>query len=65
MILGPALIVFWSEINLINLNANSVDPDQMAWICWLIWIYTVRPSHKGVDMEEMVKKLSFGLMRNF
>jgi hypothetical protein len=24
-------------------KANSEDPDQMAWMCWLTWIYTVRP----------------------
>jgi hypothetical protein len=27
----------------INLNGNSADPDQMAHMCWLIWIYAVRP----------------------
>jgi hypothetical protein len=24
--------------------ANIVDPDQIyAWMCWLIWIYPIRP----------------------
>jgi hypothetical protein len=27
----------------------------MAQMCWLIWIYTVRPCHTGVYMEERVK----------
>jgi hypothetical protein len=26
--------------NLIKLNANSVDPDQIAQMFWLVWIYT-------------------------
>jgi hypothetical protein len=34
--------------NLINQKANSADPDQMAWMCWLIWIYTVHPCYKGI-----------------
>jgi hypothetical protein len=24
-----------------NLKLNCVDPDQTAWMCHLIWIYTV------------------------
>jgi hypothetical protein len=24
------------------------DPDQTARMCWLIWIYTIGPSNKGV-----------------
>jgi hypothetical protein len=43
--------------NLMNLKANSVDPDQTAQICQLIWIYTVRPHNKGVSMEESVCNL--------
>jgi hypothetical protein len=41
--------------NLINLKANSADPDQMPRMCRLIWIYTVRPCLKGMFMEERVK----------
>jgi hypothetical protein len=41
--------------NSINQTVNSSDPDQMAWMCRLIWIYTVHPCHKGVYMEERDK----------
>jgi hypothetical protein len=34
-----------------NLKANSVDPDQMAQICWLIWIYTLLSCHKSSNYE--------------
>jgi hypothetical protein len=37
--------------NLMNLKANCVDPDQMAQMCQLIWIYNVRPRNKDVSME--------------
>jgi hypothetical protein len=42
--------------NNMNQKANSLDPDQTAWIFQLIWIYTVRPCNKGVSMEERVEK---------
>jgi hypothetical protein len=42
------------DLHCINKKANSVDPDQAAWMCQLIWIYTVRPDHKGIYMEERV-----------
>jgi hypothetical protein len=34
-----------------ELKANSVGPDQMAWLCLLIWMYTVHPRNKGVCMK--------------
>jgi hypothetical protein len=43
IISGSTLVVFYRN-NQMNLKAISVDPDQMAWMCWLIWIYTVLPS---------------------
>jgi hypothetical protein len=27
-------------------EANSVDPDQTAQMCWLMWIYTIRTCDK-------------------
>jgi hypothetical protein len=51
------LDLHWSYLfinNLMNQKVNSLDPDQTP-ICWLIWIYTVRPCNKGVSMEERVK----------
>jgi hypothetical protein len=36
--------------NLMNLKVNSADPDLTAFMCQLIWIYTVCPSIKGVYM---------------
>jgi hypothetical protein len=33
------------------LKANSVDPDQTALMCRLIWTYTVHPHSKGVSIE--------------
>jgi hypothetical protein len=29
-------------------KANSADLDQVAWMFWLIWIYTVRTRYKGL-----------------
>jgi hypothetical protein len=37
--------------NLINLKVNSVDYDQPARMCQLIWIYSVRPGNKLVSVE--------------
>ncbi len=42
--------------NLMNQKANSVDPDQMARMCRLIWINIVCPRNKGLSMEERVKQ---------
>jgi hypothetical protein len=39
--------------NLINLTAYSVDPDQMTWMCLLIWIYTVH--HRITAISHGVK----------
>jgi hypothetical protein len=37
---------------IMNQKANTADPDQRAWMCWLIRTYTVCPENKGVYMEE-------------
>jgi hypothetical protein len=34
-----------------NVKVNSVDPDQMAQMCQLIWIYAVGPRNKDVSIE--------------
>jgi hypothetical protein len=31
---------------LVSIKTNSLDPDQMALMCWLIWICTVRTCDK-------------------
>jgi hypothetical protein len=41
--------------NLINQKVDSVNPDLMAQMCWLILIYTVHPSYKGIYKEYRVK----------
>jgi hypothetical protein len=43
--------VFLVRNNLMNLKLNSVDPDQRALMCRLIWIYTVCQYNNGVSME--------------
>jgi hypothetical protein len=40
-------------------KANTADLDQMAWMCQLIWIYTVCPHCKGVYVEKGLILLHF------
>jgi hypothetical protein len=41
-----------------NLIAYSADPDQIARMSWLIWIYTVSSRHVGLYMEERVNNFN-------
>jgi hypothetical protein len=48
-----------SWYNLIVLKVNSVNPDQTAWMCRLIWIFSTCPFDiKSYLMEERVKQWS-------
>jgi hypothetical protein len=42
------LDLHFSHFGQINLKVNSADADETAWMCWLIWIYTVLSHNKGV-----------------
>jgi hypothetical protein len=38
--------------NLMNLRANSLDPDQLAQMCRLIWIYTGEQCRSRADSTQ-------------
>ncbi|WAR16807.1 hypothetical protein MAR_031401, partial [Mya arenaria] len=45
----PDLEIHWV---ISDQEVNTVDPDQTAQMCRLIWIYTGRPCDKSVSMEQ-------------